>query len=241
MQKIEVNVDCLIREHIVYAKKLAKKFFKERSLFEIEYEDYEAAAYLGLCSAAKRFDPTCGVDFKSFSYYRIVGSMSDSLRRGGYDYVNYSLQYESKENQKSGEKRKIKKVYTSRVKDLKSFAGKVNTSEELGLTVYCTKANGTEANPQLSYARQLDPEIIALKNNLKTYVRNILGRLSESEQQLIEQYYFQDKNFTQIRQAENQSSRSRISRIHTRALNKIKNEIINFQGVVDVNFANYYA
>ena len=49
----------------------------------IERSELESAADLGLVEAANAFDPTRGVLFTTFSYYRIRGAVYDYLRKVG--------------------------------------------------------------------------------------------------------------------------------------------------------------
>jgi len=47
----------------------------------LDVENLESAGTLGLVEAASRFDPTRGVEFKTFAYARIRGAVLDELRR----------------------------------------------------------------------------------------------------------------------------------------------------------------
>ena len=44
---------------------------------EIDQENLEGAGVLGLVEAAQQFDPSRGVDFKTFAYRRIRGAILD--------------------------------------------------------------------------------------------------------------------------------------------------------------------
>jgi RNA polymerase sigma factor (sigma-70 family) len=69
----------LVRDHISYAEKIA--FKKKKSLPKfVDIDEIKSAAYLGLVEAANRFDLSRGVDFKTFSFPRIVGAICDYLR-----------------------------------------------------------------------------------------------------------------------------------------------------------------
>ena len=47
----------------------------------IDNENLESAGVLGLVEAASHFDPSRGVEFRSFAYHRIRGAILDELRR----------------------------------------------------------------------------------------------------------------------------------------------------------------
>ena len=51
---------------------------------DLEKKDIQGWAELGLVEAANSFDPTRGVQFKTFAYYRIRGAIYDGLRKMGW-------------------------------------------------------------------------------------------------------------------------------------------------------------
>lgn len=71
--------DELVVAHLGYAKSLARELVREFGSAP-GFDDMDAAAQKGLFEAAERFDPTRGASFKTFSYYRIRGSVLDLLR-----------------------------------------------------------------------------------------------------------------------------------------------------------------
>ena len=77
------DVRKLIVHHINFAKRHAQLFYRKRPNLGFDQEDFEGAALLGLCDAARRFDPARGMLFQTFAYFRIKGAMFDLLREGG--------------------------------------------------------------------------------------------------------------------------------------------------------------
>jgi RNA polymerase sigma factor for flagellar operon FliA len=71
--------DELISEHGHFPRVIALKFAATptRAAF---LDDLIAAGNVGLCEAAHRFDPSCGVKFSTFAWPRIRGAMVDGLR-----------------------------------------------------------------------------------------------------------------------------------------------------------------
>jgi RNA polymerase sigma factor (sigma-70 family) len=67
----------------------------------LEFEDLVAYGSKGLVEAADRFDPTVGVSFTTFAYYRIRGAMLDGLRTMGWysraDYARYRAEERANE------------------------------------------------------------------------------------------------------------------------------------------------
>lgn len=72
--------DQLILEHLDYVRQLLGKLIVELP-DHIDRENLESAGVLGLVEAAGQFDPTRGVQFRTFAYARIRGAILDELRR----------------------------------------------------------------------------------------------------------------------------------------------------------------
>ncbi len=72
--------DAIITAHLGYARSLARQIHKSLPR-RVQFEDLEAAAFLGLTRAGAAFDPTRGVPFTTFSYRFIRGAVFDALRK----------------------------------------------------------------------------------------------------------------------------------------------------------------
>jgi RNA polymerase sigma factor (sigma-70 family) len=69
---------------IPWAASIAKKFYTSHSLVRrCGYEEIELAALEGLCEAARRYDPTKGFRFITYSYSWIIASIQDRTAVGG--------------------------------------------------------------------------------------------------------------------------------------------------------------
>ncbi len=55
----------------------------------LSFEDMVSAGTVGLVKAARDFDPSKGVEFKTYAYIRIKGSIIDELR--GWSFVPANL------------------------------------------------------------------------------------------------------------------------------------------------------
>ena len=73
----------LIEKHLALVQAIARKVKKTLSA-SIDFEDLVGYGSKGLVEAAERFDPTQGVTFSTFAYYRIRGAMFDGLRTMGW-------------------------------------------------------------------------------------------------------------------------------------------------------------
>ena len=69
----------LIAQHGKMVHGLANRLRRELCL-RGEIDDLIAFGFGGLLEAKRRFDPTRGVRFQTFAYYRVRGAMLDGVR-----------------------------------------------------------------------------------------------------------------------------------------------------------------
>jgi RNA polymerase sigma factor (sigma-70 family) len=70
--------DYLILNNLELAKKLARS--RQRKILNIEYDELESAAFLGLVEAAENYQGVEAEHFPSYAIYRILGAIQDYLR-----------------------------------------------------------------------------------------------------------------------------------------------------------------
>ncbi len=194
----------------------------------IDFDDFFAAALLGLCDAARRYDPARGESFQTFSFLRIRGAMYDLIRRGGgrngpIPWLNMESPVEEEDaprtatvHFRNGER---KSFVPANVNEL---AGTIATIEELNLRLWTQRET---SRIELTYSDQEDPELAALQNNLRRFLSTMLVGLPPKERQIIELYYFQGWTFEEMREHFAGVSRSWLSRIHARAIKRLRAQI----------------
>lgn len=75
----------LVLDNMEYARACALKVYRTRFCSKGQvasqiFEEFESAANLGLCKAARRFDPSRNAKFTTFAYFYIHGSIIDFIR-----------------------------------------------------------------------------------------------------------------------------------------------------------------
>jgi RNA polymerase sigma-B factor len=70
------RIDHLVRTHLALADRLALRYAGRGQ----PYEDLQQVAYLGLVTAARRFDPERGVQFVTFAQATVVGELKKYFR-----------------------------------------------------------------------------------------------------------------------------------------------------------------
>lgn len=236
----------LVVEQMIFAKKLASDFYRRRAYLGIEREDYEGAALLGLCDAARRYDPSRGMGFKTFVYLRIRGAMFDLLRRGGLvpraEYkkmVEPRLQYGERGyavNQHDGREADETEVADDNdapeqehdecdflpftfARTAYELVGLAEAVEELGVRLHVSPEREVV---DLSYSRAADPEERVMIDNTRIFIEKILALLPKKERQVVLLRYFEQNTFDEICEVMGGLSRSCVSRMHARALEQMR-------------------
>src|SRR5204862_5100340 len=92
--------DQLVQQHLNLVQAIARKLRKQITS-RVDLEDLVGYGSKGLLEAAARFDPSHGVTFTTFAYYRIRGAMLDGLRTMGWysraDYARYRAEERANE------------------------------------------------------------------------------------------------------------------------------------------------
>jgi RNA polymerase sigma factor for flagellar operon FliA len=67
--------------HGDYARIMAATYYSRRMHNEIEFAEYAQFAHVGLLESIERFDPECGVRFRTFAARRMHGAILDGIER----------------------------------------------------------------------------------------------------------------------------------------------------------------
>lgn len=183
---------------------------------ECEVEDLVAFAYQGLLEARKRFDPTRGVQFKSFAYYRVRGALVDGIRAMAYlprrAYARLkaaeALDLETENTQQARAAGGATSDIESSLRGIDGILGRVAAA-------YCTAASAETEHDEF------DPEHGLLVRQRRESVTRALATLPEQERYLVQGHYIDGRNFDQLA-AELGLSKSWASRLHTRALTRMR-------------------
>ena len=208
------GADRLVETFRSYAQAIAAEI--QRKYPTVERDELRAAADLGLVEAANSFDPTRGVLFKTFAYYRIRGAVYDCLRKMGWFAKDPArLRFESGANE-------YLKDYTETapasgtpedaLRELEDLAGTVVNSYFLSLTSL------PEELPQSGH-KSAEERSIDLQMQQK--VRKALAGLPARNRQILEAYYFQDETLESIG-GRLGLSKSWLSRLHAKSLEMLR-------------------
>lgn len=75
------NRDILIDKYSQYAITLAAKFFSNRQIVEIEFDEFKQLSMVGLIESIDRYDLSYDVSFKTYAGHRIKGAILDGIEK----------------------------------------------------------------------------------------------------------------------------------------------------------------
>jgi RNA polymerase sigma factor for flagellar operon FliA len=209
--------ETILSKYGPYVRSLAATVRRQFSA-QLELDELMAYGQVGLLEAADRFDPKLGANFLTFAHYRIKGAIFDGLRKMGVlkgadlrtAYVgeraaaylgNLSDRDQGHHRGAEDDVRELSSAVTGLAV---VFATSLDRSEGLQL-----------ADESIPADQRLELE------ELKKRVRAAIEKLPDKERRLLEGYYFQAKTLEEAG-AEIGQSKSWASRLHARAIEKLK-------------------
>ena len=208
--------------------------------YNVEYEDLVSYGIFGLIDAIDKFDRGKDVKFETYASLRIRGSILDQIRK--MDWIPRTIRQKQK---------RIDAV----CKDIETRLGRSATDEEIAselgisddeylewqsqmkitnvvsLNEYMEQGAEVPAEcNQFTTARFDSPEENIEKEELKKVLEESLEQLTEKEKKVILLYYYEDLTLKEISNVL-EVSESRISQLHTRALQKMKTKMGDYMEI----------
>ena len=223
--------DQLIEQHRSYVRALAIKVMRGLAA-QVDLQELIAYGNVGLIEAAERFDPRRGVAFSTFSHYRIKGAIYDGLREMGV--------FSRPSNSRARWSANANDLLQSAADDEQTGgqAGGLTVDDEIAATqnlidtllpAYLLSLE-SDAIPEVVDSAALSREQIE-ERELIGFVLELLRGLSDDEQRLINELYFKHRSMTSLA-AELGVTKSWISRLHTRAIRRLR-ELMRERGLLD--------
>ena len=209
--------------------------------YNVEYEDLVSYGIFGLIDAIDKFDFLKDVKFETYASLRIRGAILDQIRK--MDWIPRTI------------RQKQKKIDTV-IRDIEIKYGRSATDEEIAAGLGITgeeyldwqsqmKINkivslnefleqGSEVPNEANQGRstQFDsPEAVLERDELKKILVEALDLLTEKERKVIVLYYYEELTLKEISNILGVSE-SRISQLHTRALQKMRGKMGNYIGIL---------
>lgn len=229
----------LSRDELVVSHLPLVKFIVDRIASSLpphlDRDDLRSAAVIGLISAAERFDPSRGVQFKTFAEQRIRGTIMDELR--AQDWLTRSLRDKFKKlekefallEQRLGRNPSSEEVAQAMGLELKEY---FRLLEEIHLLSFVSlddawhdedgapfglldvlEDKGTESPQNQMIARQTVERLA-----------EAIDTLPEKERIVITLYYYEELNLKEIG-AVLDLTESRISQLHSQAIVRLRGKM----------------
>ena len=209
--------------------------------YNVEYDDLVGYGIFGLIDAIDKFDPAKAVKFETYASLRIRGAILDQIRK--MDWIPRTI-------------RQRQKKIEDAVKELETKSGRTATDAEIAGHIGITEDEYFEWQSQLKLtnvvslnefmdagmevplqvyqrttARIETPDEVVEKAELKQMLEESLTLLTEKERKVILLYYYEDLTLKEISNIL-EVSESRISQLHTRALQKMKKKLGKYLGIL---------
>lgn len=233
------NRDELIMSHLPLVKYLVGRISAKLPP-HLDQQDLLSVAVVGLITAAERFDPNRGIQFKTFAEKRIMGSIMDELR--AQDWLPRTLREKYKRlehefsqlEQKLGRNPSSEEVAEAMGMDLEKYFQLIEEVHSLSFMslddfqedddggtfgfLNFLSDNGTENPQNQMMAKQL---LQSLGEAIET--------LPEKERIVITLYYYEELNLKEIGEVLGLTE-SRISQLHSQAVIRLKVKMKNLAG-----------
>lgn len=211
----------LVLDNLKYAESIARKFYRRYHHELLDFDDLLGAAYIGLCMAAQRYQPSTGVPFRAYCHIRIRGAMFDFVRNQMFPFSRRRSESEKKREESTTSATKHERVSAMAVS---STAQRI--IEELGIILHgdILSDGGT-----LSYLNNQSPEEHASSRSLESLMDRALALMPERERELLKLKYYSDQSFNDMAVHFNDVRSSWLCRIHTRALDRLRKVLDTYQ------------
>ncbi len=209
--------------------------------YNVEYEDLVSYGIFGLIDAIDKFDCLKDVKFETYASLRIRGAILDQIRK--MDWIPRTI-------------RQKQKRIDAAIKEIETQYGRSATDEEIAKILGITDdeyldwqsqmkitnvvslneflEQGSEVSNEAGSTKSAafdSPEEILERDELKKMLAQALELLTEKERKVILLYYYEDLTLKEISNIL-EVSESRISQLHTRALQKMRGKMGDYIGIL---------
>lgn len=207
--------------------------------YNVEYEDLVSYGIFGLIDAIDKFDMEKEVKFETYASLRIRGSILDQIRK--LDWIPRTIRQRQKQidnamkeleqqNKRPPSDAELAAYLGISDNELLEWQNQVKADNIISLNEYIDQGNDIKADKSKSSAFDT-PEGVVEKSELKEMLLDALELLTEKEKKVILLYYYEELTLKEISHVL-EVSESRVSQLHTKALQKMKTKMGNYLGIL---------
>lgn len=202
--------------------------------YHVEYDDLVGYGTFGLIDAIDKFDYNKGVKFETYASLRIRGAILDQIRK--MDWIPRSIRqkqrkidlaYQSLESRygRMASEEEVALELEISMEELENWQSQTKVSNIISLDEFIDQGSESKVDPSLT-AKYDQPDKVVEKQELKELLIKALEALTEKEKKVIILYYYEELTLKEISRIL-EVSESRISQLHTKALQKMKFKLGN--------------
>ncbi|KAF0219396.1 MAG: RNA polymerase sigma factor for flagellar operon [Geobacteraceae bacterium] len=226
--------DELIISHLPMVKFLVGRIASQLPP-HLDREDLMSAAVIGLITAAERFDPLRGVQFKTFVEQRIRGTIMDELR--SQDWLTRSLREKFKRlehefsvlEQKLGRNPTSEEVSSAMGMDLENYFRLLEEVHFLSVVSLDDSWEDEDGSPfglldVLEDKAIENPQSQMLAREMVDILAEAIDTLPEKERIVVTLYYYEELNLKEIGEVLSLTE-SRICQLHSQAILRMRGKM----------------
>ena len=198
----------------------------------VDVDDLFSAASIGLIESMDRFDKSRNVSFSTYAERRIKGAILDSLRNLDFLPRNVRTRLKALDaainelSGKLGRKPTIQEIIDNTEyseEDIYRLMGLQENEKMLSLD---ESIGDSDDASLVDFVKStgLTPEDEVMKNNLTEKMAEEIDKLSEKERQVVTLYYYEELTMKEVAEVLD-ITESRVSQIHTSAMQKLKRRL----------------
>lgn len=207
--------------------------------YTVDYDDLVGYGTFGLIDAIDKFDYFKGVKFETYASLRIRGSILDQIRK--MDWIPRTLRQKQKklehayhkvekEQGKIATEEEVAKELQISLEELEIWKNQTKMNNIISLDEFLEQGSEVHMDSEVS-AHFDQPEKVIEKQELKELLTKTLETLTENERKVIVLYYYEELTLKEISHIL-KVSESRISQLHTKALQKMKQKLGNHMDMI---------
>lgn len=200
--------------------------------YNVEYDDLVGYGIFGLIDAIDKFDYTKGVKFETYASLRIRGAILDQIRK--MDWIPRSIRqkqrkidmaYQTLEAKygRAAHDTEVAGELEISIEELETWQNQTKLTNIISLDEFLEQGSEGSIEPH-STSSYAQPDKIMEKQELKELLVKTLETLTEKEKTVIVLYYYEELTLKEISRIL-EVSESRISQLHTKALQKMKQRL----------------
>ncbi|MCQ2541370.1 MAG: FliA/WhiG family RNA polymerase sigma factor [Lachnospiraceae bacterium] len=207
--------------------------------YNVEYEDLVSYGTFGLIDAIDKFDYRKGNKFETYASLRIRGAILDQIRKN--DWIPRTVRQKQKQidqvikeiEEKTGHPATDDEIAVAlgiTADELLDWQSQMKATNIISLNEYME--SGSEvANDSSEPGHFITPEEALEKDEMKQMLADALENLTDKEKKVVLLYYYEELTLKEI-SAVLEVTESRVSQLHTRALQKMREILGDYVGIL---------